>query len=295
MKQTIIETSLVVKTNKWVRAAVLAILSGAALLHGNTVSAQGLSPFSAVYYQNPYLSNPAMAGMDKGLNLNLGIRQQWATMPGSPKMQVISADYDAGKHVGLGLNVSNDQAGLLRQTRAVATYAYHVQLGSNNQQLNFGLSAGVSDQRINYGQVQGDEGDVQVSRYNQQRPYLDGDFGASYTSEHLIIQGAIPNLNHFFKRNTAMMGVDQSVFFTSLGYRFMLDGAIDGTVLEPKVVYRGVYGYKDVIDAGLNLSLRDNMLHFYSMYHSSQSESLGFGANISKSVQLMLFYTTQTQ
>lgn len=259
-----------------------------------TASAQQLDPFSSMYFQNQYLTNPAMAGLDKGLNLNLGVRQQWATMPGSPKTQVLSADYNAGKNVGLGVNVSNDQAGLLRQTRAVATYAYHVQLGDQNQKLNFGLSAGVTDQRINYSQVEGDQGDVQVDRYNQQRPYLDGDFGASYTSNNLTVQGAIPNLNHFFKKDNAILGVDRSVFMTSVSYKFVIDNLLEGSAVEPKLVFRGVYGYKNIFDAGINFTLKNDILHFYSMYHSSQSESFGFGANINKNVQLMLFYTTET-
>lgn len=257
-----------------------------------TASAQ-LNPYASMYFQNQYLSNPAMAGLDQGLNLNLAIRQQWATLPGSPKAQFISGDYNAGKHVGLGLSVSNDQTGLVRQTRAVATYAYHVILGADNQQLSFGLSAGISTQHINYNEVNGDQGDVQVDRYNNQnRAYPDGDFGVSYTSNNLTVQGALPNLNHFFKTSNTILGVDRSVFITSVSYKFALN-VLDGSALEPKLVFRGVDGYKSVLDAGLNLSLKNDLLHLYSMYHSSQSESFGFGANISKTVQLMLFYTTE--
>ncbi|RZK37491.1 MAG: type IX secretion system membrane protein PorP/SprF, partial [Hymenobacter sp.] len=156
---------------------IVVFLLPAVLMQIKTASAQ-LNPFASMYFQNQYLSNPAMAGIEEGLNLNLAVRQQWATLPGSPKSQFLSGDYNAGKHVGLGLSISNDQTGLLRQTMAVATYAYHVILGGNNQQLNFGLSAGVSSQHINYNEVNGDEGDVQVDRYNNQnRAYPDGDFG----------------------------------------------------------------------------------------------------------------------
>lgn len=165
----------------------LALLVLAVFMQVKAANAQ-LNPFSGMYFQNQYLSNPAMAGLDKGLNLNLGIRQQWTSIPGSPKAQVVSADYNAGKNVGLGLNVSNDQTGLLKQTRAVATYAYHVQLGADNQKLNFGLSAGVNMQHINYNDVNGDQGDVQIDRYNNQnKAYVDGDFGISYTSNNLTV------------------------------------------------------------------------------------------------------------
>jgi len=274
------------------KATVLLLLT--VFMQVKTVSAQ-LNPFASMYFQNQYLTNPAMAGLDKGLNLNLGVRQQWATMPGSPRTQVVSADYNAGKNVGLGLNVSNDQTGLLRETRAMATYAYHVILGSKGQRLNFGLSAGVTNQRLNYNEVNGDQGDVQVDRYNNQnKANLDGDFGVSYTSNNLTVQGAIPNLNHFFKRSNTILGVDRSVFITSVSYKFALNNLLDGSFIEPKLVFRGVDGYKSIFDAGLNFTLKNNGLNFYTMYHSSQSESFGFGANISKAVQLMLFYTMET-
>lgn len=276
-----------------VKTALLVLLT-TVFMQVKTASAQ-LNPFASMYFQNQYLINPAMAGLDKGLNLNLGLRQQWATIPGGPKTQSVTADYNAGRNVGLGINISNDQAGLLRQTRAVATYSYHLHLGGNNRQLNFGLSAGVTNQRADYNEVDGDQGDVQIYRYNNQnKAYLDGDFGASYTSNNLTVQGAIPNLNHFFKRNTMVMGVDRSLFITSVSYKFVLKDLQDGTTLEPKVSFRGVEGYKNILDAGLNLSLKNDLLHFYTMYHTSQSESFGFGANFNKNVQLMLFYTTGT-
>ena len=254
-----------------------------------------LNPFSSVYFQNQYLLNPAMAGIGGGLKLNLGLRQQWATLPGSPKTQVISADYSAGRNVGLGLNVSSDQAGLIRQTRALASYAYHIPLGSNDQQLNLGLSAGVTSQRVNYNEVQGDQGDEQIGLYNNQnRSYIDGDFGVSYTSQDLTLQAALPNLNHFLKYSNALLGVDRSVFMAAVSYRIRMENLLDGSVLEPKVVFRDVQGYKSIVDVGLSLAVKDDLLHLYSMYHSSQSQSFGFGANISKAVQLMLFYTTET-
>ena len=282
------------KTHKkhTVKAALLLTL--AVFIQVKTAKAQ-LNPFSAMYYQNQYLSNPAMAGLEQGLNVNMALRQQWSSIPGSPKAQVVSGDYNAGKNVGLGLNVSNEQTGLIRQTRAVATYAYHILLGSNNQKLNFGLSAGVTNQRINYGDVNGDQGDMQVERYNNQnKAYLDGDFGVSYTSDKLTLQAALPNLNHFLKYSNALLGVDRSLFLASASYKFRLENLLDGSVIEPKVVFRNVEGYNNVFDAGLNFTLKSDILHFYSMYHSSQSESFGFGANINKSVQLMLFYTTET-
>jgi hypothetical protein len=106
------------------------------------------------------------------------------------------------------------------------------------------------------------------------------------------VQGALPNLNHLFKSANTILGVDRSIYMASVSYKFPVN-VLDGSVIEPKLVYRGVDGYKSVLDAGVNFNVKGDLMHFYTMYHSSQSETFGFGANISKTVQLMLFYTTE--
>ena len=85
-----------------------------------------LNPYQAIYYQNRYLANPAMAGVDKGLNINLAYQQQWSSFPGSPKIQSLTTEYQATDKVALGLNINDDQSGVFRQTRVMGTYAYHL-------------------------------------------------------------------------------------------------------------------------------------------------------------------------
>src|ERR1700749_2777604 len=85
-------------------------------LIANNCKAQ-LNPYQAIYYQNRYLNNPSEAGLDKGLNLNLGYMQQWSSFPGAPKSQSLTAEYQATEKMGLGLNISDNQSGIFRQTR----------------------------------------------------------------------------------------------------------------------------------------------------------------------------------
>lgn len=284
-------TSIQLTNRGFQRAWQLLLL--ALIMQAGTASAQ-LNPFASMYFQNQYLSNPAMAGMGRGLNLNVALRQQWTTLPGSPQMQAVTADYYASSRMGLGINLTNDEAGLTRQTRTLVTYAYHVQLGGNNQRLSFGLSAGITDQHINYSEVDADQGDNQVMRYNNQNPYLDGDFGAAYTSDHLSVQAVLPNLGHLIRQNTLTAGVDRSIFFTAVSYKIALTDFLGGSTLEPKIVFRGIHGYTDILDAGANLVIRDELLDFFALYHSTQSESFGFGARLIKDLHLIFFYTTET-
>src|SRR5690242_11646369 len=87
-----------------------------------------LRPYSAMYYQNRYLGNPAMAGVGKGAEVNVGYLRQWMTMPGSPRAQYATGTYRFKDKVGLGLGVFNEKAGFITQTKIAATYAYHIVL-----------------------------------------------------------------------------------------------------------------------------------------------------------------------
>ncbi|WP_448697462.1 type IX secretion system membrane protein PorP/SprF [Mucilaginibacter sp. AW1-3] len=234
-----------------------------------------LNPFQQGYYQNRYLADPSMAGLEQGLNVNLGYRQQWSSFPGTPKTQTLTADYHATDKVGLGLNISNDKAGLIQQTRVMATYAYHLPIGGNNQKLNFGLSLGINDPFISTSSVNGDQGDVQIADYNQLKAYVDGDFGASYTSNNLTIEGVVPNLKAtVFGNNDDRINVDRTTFMTAASYKIQIPG--NSLAIEPKVMFRGVKGYDNIFDAGVNFSMASTGLSLQGIYHSNQNVGMGF-------------------
>lgn len=252
-----------------------------------------LSPFQSVYFQNQYLANPAMAGIEQGLNLNLGYQQQWANTPGSPSLQSFTGDYGLDKNVGLGLNVSNDQAGLIRQTKVMGTYAYHLPLTAQSR-LSFGLSVGINDTYLDNNIVVGDASDLSLGRFNEHGLYVDGDFGIAYTSNGFNVQGAIPNLKSvFFKTNDEDDAVDRATFFTAASYKIPFVSAVSHFSLEPKVALRGVKGFNSILDAGANLNLDDYNLSLAGMYHSSKSVSFLLGFNL-KNVKLLLAYTNET-
>jgi type IX secretion system PorP/SprF family membrane protein len=216
-----------------------------------------LNPMGALYFQNQYLANPALAGMKEGLSLNAGYRKQWSSIPGSPAEQTITADYAITGKAGVGLNVYNDKAGLYKRTRSVASYAYHLSLndagafGDDQRQLSFGLSVGFMNERVSAEDVNGDPNDAEVSLYNQRSTYIDGDFGMAYTSNKLSVQAALPNLKSLLKKDRNSNSVDRSLFYSAVSYKLDLNSGIG---LEPKLAYRGVKGFNNIIDAGANLS-----------------------------------------
>jgi len=235
-----------------------------------------LNPYQAIYFQNRYLVNPAMAGLDKGLNINLAYQQQWTSFPGTPKQQSLTTEYQATDKVGLGLNINDEQSGIFRQTRIMGSYAYHLPLGDQDQKLNFGFSLGVNDSRLNYDAINGDLTDVKILQYNQQKPFVDGDLGLAYTSRGLFAEVVLPNLNtNIFNRGGRQNDIDRTVFLTAVSYNIALSGESSAFALEPLAAYRQIKGFTSILDLGLNFKMSDYHLDLQTIYHSNNSFGMG--------------------
>lgn len=263
------------------------------VITGTEVSAQ-LNPLAGIYFNNEYLGNPAMAGIEQGLNLNLGYRQQWSSVPGAPVTQSITAHYGTGKKVGLGLNIHNDEAGLIKRTRVMGTYSYHLPLNDESQKLRFGISLGFMDDRVMSENINGDQNDASVGKFNQRETYIDGDFGVAYTSNKLTVQGAIPNLKGFLQKEDINGAADRPTFFSAVSYKFYFPKAMDGFEVEPKVALRGVEGFDNIVDVGANFSVANRAASVMAVYHSSESATIGMAAVIKNFGDITANYTTAT-
>ena len=265
------------------------------MLSTKTTIAQ-LTGLHAMYFENQYLANPAMAGIDEGLTLNATYQRQWMTAPGTPVLQNFTAEYQAGYNVGLGLLFNNDQAGLINKSRLMATFAYHIPINETGR-LNFGLSAGVTNSHINYNNIVGDQGDLSVALFNNSKLLAvtpDGDVGASYTSDGFNMQVAIPNVGStLFNTTGNTLGVDRPVSYLAASYIIPFTNDYnDGVTLEPKAAFRSVKGFDNIIDAGANVVIKE-MLSVSAMYHSNKSSTLGGGFNLSP-VRVVFSYTFNT-
>lgn len=251
-----------------------------------------LNPMSAVYYQNQYLTNPAMAGLQQRIYLNAGIRQQFSTLPGLPSTQFVTADYGFAEKAGIGLQVSNDKAGLLKRTHAAVSYAYHLPLNEGNRHLSFGFSISFASDDINLAALRGDDGDQDVYNVNMRKTYLDADFGMAYRTDGLQIQGSISNMKRLLKKDSYNVA-DLPLFFSAISYRIPANFA----VLEPKVAYRGVRGFRNLLDAGVNVEFNSptvNKVNALLLYHSAGSLTLGVGVNWNNRIAINTMYTTNT-
>jgi type IX secretion system PorP/SprF family membrane protein len=228
-----------------------------------------INPMAAQYFQNTYLANPAMAGFNQGLRLNLGYRNQWNNIQGSPQNVYVTGEYGT-KKVGLGMNFYKDEAGLLSRSKIQGTYAYHLPLNEDQKMLHFGISLGLQTNLLDLQNIVGSQNDPTAIRYNEQERIIDGDFGLAYSDEHIIIEGSISNLKNQLQIEDNSSS-NYATFLTSMSYKFKF---ADWQV-QPKIVYRGVQNFEDIIDMGFEIRTPDDQLGFMSMYHTNSSMSYG--------------------
>lgn len=266
----------------------------AGLMLCNIKGVAQINPLQSMYFQNPYLYNPAMAGYNKGFNLNLVYRKQGNNFPGAPKTGAVAVDFQTTDRVGLGVNVYNAVAGLTTQTRAMATYAYHLPLSNDNQHLNFGLSLGVGNSKVNINDVIGDQGDTELGQYNELKPYIDGDFGIAYTSNGLQLSAVVPNLKSaVFKSTVQRFDPDRLLFIAVASYKIPLSNVEGDFSVEPLAAYRAIKDFKGLVDAGFKFDMKNYGIYMESIYHSNNILGLGFGLDRSAYV-LSFNYNVET-
>ncbi len=274
-------------TRKFLRVTLLMILLS---LFATSPGWAQLSSFQSQYFQDQYLVNPAMAGLEGGMKINVGYQMLNTNTAGSPNAKFMTGEYAFGSKAALGLLVNADQAGLIARTRIMGTYAYHLRLNEVDK-LSFGLSLGVNSTRFQSDQVVGDSGDQSAALYNARPAYVDGDFGIAYTSNLLNIQAAIPNLRSlFFKSSDQSLAPYRSNLYAAFSYKIPVNGDDNGTIVEPTLAYRGFKKIDGVIDLGANVAMLHNRLNVSGMYHTNESMTLAVGLGI-RQVGLILSYT----
>jgi type IX secretion system PorP/SprF family membrane protein len=271
-------------------AVAAAILPGVAAAQVAGHTSAEVDPLSAEYFQNQYLGNPSMAGVDSALNINAAYRTQSGSVPGAPVTKALTADGYIGHHVGLGLTAYNDQAGLFNRTKVGLTYAYHAQIGRRGQQLHFGVSLTYADNRIDPAAVDGDQSDPTIGKYNGRTNHFEVDYGMAYTDLHWTLQAVLPNIVSYMLLYPDDIQ-NRSTFLMAASYRFLVGGALE--YVEPKVMYRGVQGLNNIVDMGVNLVFLHHILNVFGMAHTTKNYTVGAGLHYKNTLSVRMAYTSQ--
>lgn len=266
---------------------------------------------AATRFQNPYLCNPAMAGIANGLIINTDYQQQWTGITGSPKVMSFTAEYNAGLNVGLGLNINNDQAGLINRTRVMGTYAYHLPVNDNEAHINFGASVGFANAYIDNSNITGDQGDLSVQDFNQRNAIsFESDLGVSYTTNALNLQLALPSVtSNYISSGLNKQIANRVTLFAAVSYKLFFQDRYSDYILEPQIALHKITDTGNILDIGSRFSIpigKMDVMHngpdafttvYYlsltGVYHTNQSATLGIGFDLNK-LGILLAYDKNT-
>ena len=164
------------------------------LLTASTLSAQQEVMVSQ-YMFNGLLLNPAYAGSHPYFSTSILHRSQWTGFDGAPTSQVFAIDGPvAGDRLGIGLNVVNDQLGIVNQLDIGANIA--VKFPMPNGALSFGMRADVVSYSARLSEIViWDENDP-VYSFNDIQGELITQFAAGvyYHTDRWYAGLAVPNL-----------------------------------------------------------------------------------------------------
>ncbi|MEA3496630.1 MAG: PorP/SprF family type IX secretion system membrane protein [Bacteroidota bacterium] len=108
------------------------------LLFGSTLLSQKL-PLTNQYLINRYVLSPSYAGVNDGVAVFAGYRDQWVGFKGAPITKMVNINSLVGKSVGVGGMIISDQEGIFNRFYGSLSYAYHLNLADEHN-LSFGLS-----------------------------------------------------------------------------------------------------------------------------------------------------------
>lgn len=251
-----------------------------------------LTPLSNEYVVNPYLINPALAGIDQTTSLKLTSRMQWAGQDGAPRTQSLSYDrrikamgrYDHnGKvlrksgiprsgRVGLGAYVLNDINNPFRRSGVQLSYAYHLPFKHGNAgQLSFGLSGSLFQHYVNNSDFIPAEGNDPAMSAIETVMMPNLSFGINYLYRKLFISVSALNLypakiEHY---NEILETVENQVYLYS-GYQIGNSAVVSFT---PALLFRNNPESFDVlgkltIKEKINLALAwQSIESVYAFFH----------------------------
>ncbi len=258
-----------------------------------SLKAQYNLPMINQYYTNPYLLNPAQAGGYDYPVAYLTYKNQWTGVDGSPVTTSFTANAPFLETSGIGINIYDDQSGLLSKLKASVSFSQTVFLSEDRHYLSFGVSGGIVDQHLNLSKVIGETGkplDPVAVAYNTNHPfYPDVDFGFAYRHHGLVANLVLPNLIKFIPVSSSLSSsyIDLPLYFASLSYEIPIG---DQFIFEPLIAAHQIQGVSNQIDIS-GLVTYAGTVSLGAFYHNNQSFSVSLGFLIGQTIDVNYAYT----
>ena len=159
-----------------------------------TVAKAQQDPMFTKYMFNSLIFNPAYAGSNDHMTLNLIHRTQWWGIDGAPTTQSFTLHTPLkNERVGLGFSFVNDKIGTTNTMDFNVSYAYRIPIGKNGK-LAVGLQGSVQNYRADWSKLNiAEPGDVAfASNPNIWKPNIGA--GLYYYTKHFYTGLGVPRI-----------------------------------------------------------------------------------------------------
>ena len=221
----------------------------------STAATAQQSPMFTNYHFNSLIFNPAYAGSNEHLALNLSHRQQWLGFDGAPVTQTLTAHSPLkNERVGIGFALINDKIGPGGSTDMAASYAYRMQVGpSKKLKLSLGLQASVVNWRGKFSEITVEHSDDQSFQQNLSRWLPNFGAGAYLYGEKFYLGLGCPRIieNDLRKAKNETEGLFAKNYrnlFFSAGAAFPFNG--DQLVFRPSILVQNTGFFSDLKKEG---------------------------------------------
>ncbi|NQZ76420.1 MAG: PorP/SprF family type IX secretion system membrane protein [Ekhidna sp.] len=189
------------------------------------------------FFMNPYMYNPAYAGVEGHAAIFVMYRDQWSNIEGAPQVSHASFHVPLDGGIALGGAAFNVTQGLLTTSAFKASASYLLNIDRTHF-LRFGMSLGAGINSVNINEFDSPNDDA-FNDFLDQSSFFIGDVGVAYHFGHFNVGLSLPNL---FSYNPITQSEVADVQFSptnnmlmKINYRGHLN---DDFAFEPHIIYR---------------------------------------------------------
>lgn len=212
------------------------ILVGAFILSSLLSKAQQPQVYNQ-FFMNPYMYNPAYAGVEGHAAIFVMYRDQWTNVDGAPQISHVSFHVPLQGGLAVGGAAFNITQGLLTTSAVKASTSYLINIDRTHF-LRFGMSLGAGINSVNITDFDS-PGDPAFENFLDQSTFFIGDFGVAYHFGHFNVGISLPNL---FNYNPITQKEVADIKFTptdNILFKMNYRGHVsDDFAFEPHVIYR---------------------------------------------------------
>lgn len=190
------------------------------------------------FFMNPYIYNPAYAGVEGHTTFFVTYRDQWTNIETAPTLSDFSFHVPLKGGIALGAAAFNVTQGILSTSAGKITGSYLINIDRTHF-LRFGMSFGGGVNSVNLDELADVAGDPAITGFLDQSSFFLGDFGVTYHFGHFNVGFALPNLfsyNPITQReiSTPEFSPTDNILF-KMNYRGHVG---DDFAFEPHLIYR---------------------------------------------------------